>query len=534
MIELTITTFANIALSDELGLEAQAPEMSFRGDGINAGETRTYYLTTSTWDRVRPRIKNLETKRVPALDATGAPIPGATMSAITWAVAPLPARNPRIHQIEETSVVSTVTDGQLTVRGAGLLCGTNAVFEMLAQSGDVLPGMTGARRFNSAQKVLRLTAVDVGPLGNLIAVRILPASGGGAVAVEMLTDGVVKITVTPAAAGPTATAVASQINGSAAAAFVTATALIGAARVPPTQLGLVGVPQAPQVVSPTHKNMWNGDGGGIARLDVLVSGTDPTNRLRILANKSGNLGNRIALILRMSQGANAVSVSGNVITVDRTGSTETLSNLASAINGNATAAGLVTASAVGSGSLGAMTQRFLYGGAGPDFSATVGGAPATIVSHNDSTIVMNVTAAALSTAGVTEMEHAMLQIVAGTTVLQGEVQPGTYVPSSVRARVRAQANVTLATPGATLDGVTMAVGDRFWTDVQSTPAQDGLYVWNGASTPATRAPQIPAGARVSGLLVSITEGTDAAKIAQVSNAPGSDIVGTSNLASAFI
>jgi hypothetical protein len=34
--------------------------------------------------------------------------------------------------------------------------------------------------------------------------------------------------------------------------------------------------------------------------------------------------------------------------------------------------------------------------------------------------------------------------------------------------------------------------------------------------------------------VSVTEGTDAGKLAQVSNAPGADIVGTSNLATVFI
>ena len=533
MIELTITAYANIAISDELGLEAAAPDASFRGDGINAGETHIYNLTTSAWDRVRPRAKALEQRRVPALDASGAVIPGATMPAATWSIVPTPSRNPRIHQIEEAPPVSLGSDSVLTVRGTGLLNGTSAVYEVLSQSGDVNPGFTGVRRFNAAQKVLRLTAVDVGPVGNLIGIRILPPSGGGSVSVEMLADGVIRITVTPNVAGPTASDVATQINGSAAATFVTATALVGGARVPPTQLGLVGVPQAPQVTTPTHKPMYGGDGGGIARLDVLVSGTDPTNRLRLTALKGGNGGNRIALILNMSQGSNSVSVSGTVITVNRTTSTASLATIASAINGNASAAALVSASAVGTGSLGALTQRFLYGGAGSDFSATLGGAPATITQHNDTSMLILVSAAALATAGVAEMEYAVLQILAGETRLSGQIRPGT-TPASVGARLRAQANVNLASPGATLDGVTMAAGDRFWSDVQSTSTQDGLYVWNGAAVPATRAPQLPAGARVSGLLVSITEGTDAGKVAQVTNAPGSDIVGTSNLASAFI
>lgn len=534
MIELTITTYSNLSFTDELGLESVAPDASFRGDAVGANLTRIYRMTNSAWDRVRPRLRLLEQRRVPAIDAAGARIANRTMPAMEYSVTPVPGRTPRIHQVEETAPISIVSDGVLTVRGAALLNGTPAYLEILTQSGSALPGTTGTQRFSYAVKVLRITAVPVGPLGSLYGVRILPASGGGSVAVALGVDGAVQITVTPASGAATATEVAAQINGSAAAAYVTATALVGAALVPPTQIVLTGVPSAPQVTPQTHQFLYGGDGGGVAILDVPVTDGVATNRLRLTAQKGGNPSNRIALVLNMSQGSNSVSVSGKTITVNRTGSTETIANIVTAINANSSAAELVLASAEGSGSLAARTITYLYGGAGEEFSATVGGATAAITQHSDTSMVISVTAAALVAAGVAEREHTMVQILSGTLRLQAEVSPGAQ-PKSVAARVRAQGSVTIATPGATIDSVSMAVGDRFWTDVQSTSTQDGLYVWNGASAPATRAPEAPVGARVSGLLVSVSEGTtDGAKVFQVRQAPGADIIGTSGLTTVAI
>lgn len=100
--------------------------------------------------------------------------------------------------------------------------------------------------------------------------------------------------------------------------------------------------------------------------------------------------------------------------------------------------------------------------------------------------------------------------------------------------VATQANINLASPGATIDGVTMVAGERFWAPSQGTATQDGLYVWNGASVPATRAPEMPVGMDVAGMLVSITEGTDAGKIAQVTNAVAAGVIGTHGLTDAFI
>ena len=104
--------------------------------------------------------------------------------------------------------------------------------------------------------------------------------------------------------------------------------------------------------------------------------------------------------------------------------------------------------------------------------------------------------------------------------------------NSIRVRVRAQSSVTIATPGATIDGVTMSAGQEFWTDLQSTATQDGAYVWNGASTPATRSLKLPAGAACAGLTVIVQEGTDGDKTFLVTNNTGSDVAGTNGLTTA--
>lgn len=96
-------------------------------------------------------------------------------------------------------------------------------------------------------------------------------------------------------------------------------------------------------------------------------------------------------------------------------------------------------------------------------------------------------------------------------------------------RVRAQGNVTIASPGATIDGVSMSSGDRFLADQQSTGAQDGIYVWNGAATPATRATDLAAAAHAAGTFLFVEEGTDADTGWVCTNDAGSDVVNTDAL-----
>lgn len=75
-------------------------------------------------------------------------------------------------------------------------------------------------------------------------------------------------------------------------------------------------------------------------------------------------------------------------------------------------------------------------------------------------------------------------------------------------RVASIANIALATPGTTIDGITMVVGDRFLAKNQSTASENGIYVWNGAAVPATRATDFDADAEVTqGASTDVVEGT---------------------------
>jgi hypothetical protein len=96
-------------------------------------------------------------------------------------------------------------------------------------------------------------------------------------------------------------------------------------------------------------------------------------------------------------------------------------------------------------------------------------------------------------------------------------------------RVRAQTNVNLSAPGATIDGVTMSMDNRFWTDVQTVTSQDGLYLWKGASTPAVRSDDAAAGAGLSGAIFPVMEGIDATKVFECTNLAGVDVAGTDDL-----
>lgn len=76
------------------------------------------------------------------------------------------------------------------------------------------------------------------------------------------------------------------------------------------------------------------------------------------------------------------------------------------------------------------------------------------------------------------------------------------------ARVKTQANIDLSAPGATIDGITMSSGDRVLVATQSTASQNGIYVWNGAATPATRALDASTFAELEAAVITVEEGTD--------------------------
>ena len=103
-----------------------------------------------------------------------------------------------------------------------------------------------------------------------------------------------------------------------------------------------------------------------------------------------------------------------------------------------------------------------------------------------------------------------------TPTAAGDAVPKSYVDSAVEglawkdsARVGTQSNINLSSPGATIDGITMASQDRVLVRNQSTQSQNGIYVWNGASTAMTRSLDASTFAELEQAIITVEEGTDA-------------------------
>jgi hypothetical protein len=77
-------------------------------------------------------------------------------------------------------------------------------------------------------------------------------------------------------------------------------------------------------------------------------------------------------------------------------------------------------------------------------------------------------------------------------------------------RVATQANLNLAAPGATIDGVTMAVSDRVLVRSQTAASENGIYIWNGAAVAMTRSLDANTAAELEQAIATVEEGTSAA------------------------
>lgn len=78
-------------------------------------------------------------------------------------------------------------------------------------------------------------------------------------------------------------------------------------------------------------------------------------------------------------------------------------------------------------------------------------------------------------------------------------------------RVATQANLNLASPGATIDGITMATGDRVLVKAQTTASANGIYIWTGAASAMTRALDGSTADELENAVVPVDEGSDGGK-----------------------
>jgi hypothetical protein len=108
------------------------------------------------------------------------------------------------------------------------------------------------------------------------------------------------------------------------------------------------------------------------------------------------------------------------------------------------------------------------------------------------------------------------------------VAAGLDFKSSVKAC--ATVNVSLAAPGATIDGVTMASGNRVLLAGQTTASENGIWIWNGAAAAMTRATDADADPEVtSGMYVFVEGGTANGAKAFVLVTPDPIVLGTTPL-----
>jgi hypothetical protein len=76
-------------------------------------------------------------------------------------------------------------------------------------------------------------------------------------------------------------------------------------------------------------------------------------------------------------------------------------------------------------------------------------------------------------------------------------------------RVATQGNISLASPGATIDGITMVTNDRVLVRAQTSQPENGIYVWNGAAVPMTRALDASTADELEQATTTVEEGTSA-------------------------
>lgn len=68
-------------------------------------------------------------------------------------------------------------------------------------------------------------------------------------------------------------------------------------------------------------------------------------------------------------------------------------------------------------------------------------------------------------------------------------------------------NVSLASPGTSLDGITLTSGNRILLKDQTAQAENGIYVWTGGAAALTRAADADTGTELSSAAVTVQRGT---------------------------
>lgn len=103
--------------------------------------------------------------------------------------------------------------------------------------------------------------------------------------------------------------------------------------------------------------------------------------------------------------------------------------------------------------------------------------------------------------------NGVLTVIQDGDAIDPDVITGASGSGAMAVRAASTGNVDISAPGTTMDGVTLVSGDLIMLKDQTTASQNGVYVFNGAVTPATRYSGLDADAEATtGLLVTVAEG----------------------------
>jgi hypothetical protein len=130
--------------------------------------------------------------------------------------------------------------------------------------------------------------------------------------------------------------------------------------------------------------------------------------------------------------------------------------------------------------------------------------------------------------GISRITSLPASVAAGQPVVHEQLQSaleGIAWKDSVR--VQAQVNVTIASPGAAIDGVTLTANDRVLLSSQTAQTENGVYIFNGAATPMTRALDASTFDELEAAVVPVEEGTGAGKAYRQTQVNG--VIGTNNV-----
>jgi hypothetical protein len=119
-------------------------------------------------------------------------------------------------------------------------------------------------------------------------------------------------------------------------------------------------------------------------------------------------------------------------------------------------------------------------------------------------------------------------------VASGEAATKSYVDSVAEglswkssARVATTANINIATPGATIDSVTLVSGDRVLVRNQTTVSQNGIYLFDTGSTPLVRSADASTFRELEQAVITIEEGTSSGSTFRQTQING--VIGTNDI-----